>query len=475
MQQRKLNRRQFLNLSAGVTAASFLAGCAAATPETIIKTVEVEKQVEKVVEKTVEVEKKVEVEKVVTATPPPAEKVTLLYWYQAENHKPEYERRTAELQDKFGINLTWEILDRDAMTKKFPTTLMAGTGFPDIIEQNADDINKFMKGTDAEIPFVALNDAIDGSPYKGKVLQSRFDRYTKDGNVYGCPHDVHPVLLLYHDAGWKEYGVDMETVKNWDDYIAACGKVGKGTTMKDGRPRYGVMESIYSAGAACLRLQNDVWYTGKDGEPMITAPGWKKAYETWIRMNDYRVDIDWGNQVAMVKEGQVLSEFVPDWLYGIHQQGTAADAAFVEKSPMRLKFVPDGPKCGSWGGASGSVVKQSKNIPLSTNLILYLYFEDGKGELAQRFKDIGILPPVPSNWENPVYNDAVPFVGGQQAGKLFIEAAKALPSYSENWKTVLVGDAWSEQAALWISGEATLDEAIAAADKNAKEQIAKNA
>ena len=76
---------------------------------------------------------------------------------------------------------------------------------------------------------------------------------------------------------------------------------------------------------------------------MIDTPGFKAAYETWIRMDPYRVDIDWGNQVAMLKEGQVLSEFVPDWLYGIHQQGTADDAAFVADSPYASQVRPGWP------------------------------------------------------------------------------------------------------------------------------------
>ncbi|MBN1220842.1 MAG: extracellular solute-binding protein [Anaerolineae bacterium] len=464
MQKQKLSRRDFLRGAglAGVGVA--LAGCGAATPETIIQTVEVEKEVQ------VEVEKEV----VVTATPPPAEAASLLMWFQAENHKPEYDRRKAELEDTFGITLTYELLARETMTKKFPTTLMAGSGYPDIIEQNAEDIVKFMKGSDADIPMVALNEVLDSGPYAGKVLQSRFDRYTKDGKIYGAPHDVHPVLLLYHDAGWKEYGVDLETVKTWDDYVAALEAVGAEATMSDGRPRYGVMEATYSAGVATLMLQNGVWWTDENEEPMITAPGWKTAFETWFRMNPYRVDIDWGNQVAMFKEGQFLSEFVPDWLYGIHKQGTAEDADFVANSPMRLKFVPDGPAAGSWGGTSGSVVKQSANIEKAVEVLLYLYFEDGEGQLAQRFVDTGILPPVPSNWDNEVYQEAIPYLGGQVGGELFKEAANALPSYHENWKTPIVSNAWSEQLTLVVGGELTLDEAITIADENARAEIEKN-
>jgi hypothetical protein len=47
-----------------------------------------------------------------------------------------------------------------------------------------------------------------------------------------------------------------------------------------------------------------------------------------------------------------------------------------------------------------------------------------------------------------------------------------LPSYSENWKTSLVSDAWGEQFSLLWAGEIGVDEAIEKADKSAREKIA---
>ena len=147
----------------------------------------------------------------------------------------------------------------------------------------------------------------------------------------------------------------------------------------------------------------------------------------------------------------------------------------MANSPMRLKFVPAGPEAGSWGGTSGSVVKQSSNIEKAVEVLLYLYFEDGEGQLAQRFVDTGILPPVPGNWENEIYKEEIPYLGGQVAGQFFIDAANTLPSYYEGWKTNLVANAWSEQLALVVGGELTLDEAIVIADENARAEIEKNA
>jgi len=187
-------------------------GLAACQP----KVVEVEKEVTKVVEVEKIVEQTVVVEKEV-AKPAATGPIPILFWFQAENHKPEYESRIPEFNEKFGITMTFEILSRDAMNKKFPATLMAGSGFPDIIEMNADDVVKFLKGDDSIIPFLSLNEVLATSPYYEPVLESRWDRFTKDGNRYAAPHDVHPLVLLYHDVEWKKLDVDMTQIVTWDD------------------------------------------------------------------------------------------------------------------------------------------------------------------------------------------------------------------------------------------------------------------
>jgi len=453
-----LSRRAVLRYGALGLAGLALAAC---QPKVV------EKEVTKVVEKAVE--------KVVTATAAPKGIVPILFWFQAENHKPEYESRVQELNEKFQINFTFELMDRDAMNKKFPATLMAGSGFPDIIEMNADDVVKYLKGSDKEIAFSGLNEVLATSPYYEQVLQSRWDRFTKDGQRYAAPHDVHPLVMLYHDVEWQKLGVDMSKVTTWDEYFEVCGKVPK--TMADGRPRYALMDCLSCTNLPARMLEKGLWWTDKAGEPMLTNPAFKECVQDWIRFKPFWVDIDWGNQVAMVKEAQVMSQLCPDWLYGIHKQGTAADTAWLAKSPMRVTRIPDfvasGPRVGTWGGTGCSIPKLAKEQALSTEIMLFLYFENGKAELEKRYKDTGILPPVSTSWTGKGFHEPEQYVGGQVAAEVFIEAAKALPSYSENWKTSLVASAWGEQFSLLWEGKIGVDEAIQKADESARAQIAK--
>jgi ABC-type glycerol-3-phosphate transport system substrate-binding protein len=334
-----------------------------------------------------------------------------------------------------------------------------------------------MKGDDNVIPFLALNEVLASSPYFEQVLKSRWDRFTKDGDIYAAPHDVHPLVLLYHDRGWQELGVDLSTVVTWDDYLAACSQVP--TEMDDGRPRYAVMDCLSCTNLPGRMLEKGIWWTDEQGEPMLADPRFKECVADWMRFKDYWVNIDWGNQVAMVKEGQVMSQLCPDWLYGIHKQGTAEDAEFLADSPMKLMRIPDfeagGPHTGTWGGTGCSVPKQAAMRDLSVEVMLYLYFDNNNNILEKRYKDTGILPPVIGAWESAGFHEQEAYTGGQVSAEVFIESAKDMPSYSENWKTPLVSTAWGEQFSLIWEGELDLDEGIAIADENARAEIEKNA
>jgi arabinosaccharide transport system substrate-binding protein len=406
-----------------------------------------------------------------------AERKKILFWYNADNHKTEYEARVAELNEKFNIDFQMELLAGDAQVKKLQATLMAGDGFPDIIEMNAGDIVKFLKGEDRVIPFFALNEVLKESPYFDQVLKSRWDRYTKDGNLYGAPHDVHPIVLLYHETAWQDIGVDLTQITTWDEFLAACQKVDP--QMPDGSTRYAIMTDRSDSELATRLLQKGIWWTDPAGEPMLADPRFKEAVEDALRFRPYRVDTDWGNQVAMLKSGQVMSELVPDWLFGIHKQGTVQDTEFLAASPMRIMRVPgfsaDDPRVGTWGGTAGAVPKMSPNRDLAIEVMLYLYFDNASGQLEERFKSTGIIPPVKSIWGDAAFHEPDAYLGGQVGGDIFIPAAEALPSYSENWTTSLANTAWREQAALLWTDEIDIDTAIQTADANARQQIEQNA
>jgi arabinosaccharide transport system substrate-binding protein len=457
MKENRLSRREFLRLAGLATAGLALAGCggAAVTPAP---------------------KSDAPVDAVPAAGPTP-----ILFWFEAENHEPEVVARVKELNEKFNIDFKFERLSGDAINTKFPATLMAGSGFPDIIEQNAGNIVKFMKGSDSVIPYADLKPALMASEYADEVLMSRFDRYTKDGKLYGAPHDVHPVLMLYNDRAWKEQGVDLSTVQTYDDYLTACKTVADKTnlTMADGRPIGVIMDGLSSTNLPARMMDLGIWWTDQNGDPMLNRPEMKQAAENWMLFRDYRINIDWGNQIGMMKEGQAMTQFCPDWLYGIHLQGTADDAAWLADSPMRMMRLPgmkaDSGRVTSWGGTSGAVPKQAPTAAKAIEILLYFYFDNSEGQMGQRFVDTGILPPVTGSWDDKEFHTPVQYLGGQVAGELFIEASLDLPTYYEQWTTNIVTTAWGNHFGPAWSDEITLDQCLADAYEQAVADIKKNA
>jgi arabinosaccharide transport system substrate-binding protein len=454
MDRKLLSRRDFLKLAGLASASVALAACSAPSTST---------------------------EEAPGDAVPSNEPTPILFWFEAENHQPEYERRVPELNEKFNIDFKWERLSGDAINTKFPATLMAGSGFPDIIEQNAGNIVKFMKGDDSVIPYADLKPALTASSYSDQVLMNRFNRYTKDGKLYGAPHDVHPVVMLYNDRAWQQFGIDLsQNMDTYSQFLDACKEVEKQSKlqMADGRPIGVIMDCLSCTNLPARMMDKGIWWTDENGEPTLNTPEMKEAAANWMLFHDYRLDIDWGNQIGMVKEGQVMTEFCPDWLYGIHFQGTKDDTAWLADSPMRMTTLPgmtaDAPRTTSWGGTSGAVPKQAPTAALGIEILLYLYFDNEDGQMGQRFIDTGILPPVKGAWGDEAFHKPVDYLGGQVAGEIFISAAEKLPAYSEQWTTSLVTDAWGSFFGPAWAGEITLDDCIKQAYDQAIADIEKN-
>ena len=83
------------------------------------------------------------------------------------------------------INLKVTVLPYEDMHSKLQIALQTGEGAPDICDIELGKFANFLKG---EPQLEVLNDVVE--PYKDKIVQSRLDIYSKDGNVYGIPSHV---------------------------------------------------------------------------------------------------------------------------------------------------------------------------------------------------------------------------------------------------------------------------------------------
>ena len=71
-----------------------------------------------------------------------------------------------------------------------------------------------------EVQFYPLNDAM--AQYQDKLVESRLEIYSQDGELYGAPFHVGATVMYYNTEVLSQYGIDYTTIKTWDDYTKAA-------------------------------------------------------------------------------------------------------------------------------------------------------------------------------------------------------------------------------------------------------------
>jgi ABC-type glycerol-3-phosphate transport system substrate-binding protein len=202
------------------------------TPEKIVETVIVTKEVEvageKVVETVVEtvvVEVEVEKEVVVTATPEPEpekEEVTLVFsdWHLTEPH---WEKSLKEAFETFeaehpNIKLELDYVSYGDKDTKYATEIQAGAG-PDVIHLHAYSLRSFIeRGFLMDItPFIEEegDDAFLSPWYPQTLAMMQYE-----GAYYAIPGDFMSMALFYNTNLYEEAGLDpSKPPATWDEFL----------------------------------------------------------------------------------------------------------------------------------------------------------------------------------------------------------------------------------------------------------------
>lgn len=243
------------------------------------------------------------------------EKRTVVMWSFAANNVEEWKARKATIDQKFNIDLQIELVAQNAFVQKLQAVMMDGKNVPDIIEWMIE--NNRILNADPEKSFVLpLDKFTKKSDDFKKVPAGRVGWVTYGGHVYGLPHDVHPVLLIYNDTIWKSVGVDVAAVKTWDEFFEASKKL----TAKKVKGKSEHFALPYGNDG----LNNTmfmVWQTSgtqildDSGKPTFTSPeftGFVKKWMEWQKTGAFTA-WDWGNFAALLANGTLCSYTSPDW------------------------------------------------------------------------------------------------------------------------------------------------------------------
>jgi arabinosaccharide transport system substrate-binding protein len=351
---------------------------------------------------------------------------TVLMWSFAQNNVDEWKARQADIEKKFNIKLQIEVVAQNAFVQKLQAVMSDGKGIPDVIEWMIEN-NRILNADPKKCFVYPLDTYVSASSVFPNVPAGRVAWVKYGGHVYGLPHDVHPVVLVYNDTLWKEVGVDMETINTWDEFFEAAKKL---TAKKaGGKPVH------YALPYGDDGLNNTmfmIWQqTGSqildgEGKPAFTDPAFKGFLEKWLgwKSTGAFTAWDWGNFAALLKNGTLASYTSPDW-YVPQIDDAAKDGKYQFRArPMPL-YAEGGPRTASWGGSFLAIPKTAKNPEFLYKIMEYMQYDPSA---AKSRYTTGMLPPLAAVWDDPVFKQEDPRFGGQKLGELQIALAKEMPA-----------------------------------------------
>ena len=257
------------------------------------------------------------------------------------------------------INLTYEQIDYTQMHDNLLASLLVGVGAPDLADV---EISKFATFTKGEEMFYPLNDVID--PYRADIIETRLAPYTANGNNYGIDYHLGAFIMYYNTALLEEVGVDVNSLKTWDDYIEAGQQVTRDT---DGDGEIDVyMMSVettgpFSARGPMLMLGGGAY--NADGEIILES-------EANIQALQFLQDLVHVHGIARpatgghhhtpehfidLVEGRIASFYMPQWYmtrYPDNMASELADVAVIRPMPV----WEEGGYTSTMGGGTGTVI-----------------------------------------------------------------------------------------------------------------------
>jgi len=353
---------------------------------------------------------------------------TLRFWTFAADHAKAYELVKSKFEARHpGVKVDIQVVHADAVTRRLRAAFWADLDVPDLVEVVIDRAGSFFRGPVEGVGFVDLKPYLERSGLLDKVVKARLAPYTYRGRMFGLPHDVHPVMIAYRRDLFEELGIDPSKLQTWDEFV----RVGRAVTIPGERYMVRLDEGA-ARHLEALLYQKDWGYFDAEGELIIDD---EVVVETirWLvplAAGEGRIGVDVGSSgqagfAQALESGYILSCICPDWESKSIQKDVARLAGKMALMPLPA-FEEGGRRTSTRGGTMLAITKKCKNKKLAWDLAEYLYFD--VEDLAVRFRETNILPPLKDAWSHPVYNEPRAYWSNQPIGAMYAELARDVPA-----------------------------------------------
>ncbi|MFD5597273.1 ABC transporter substrate-binding protein [Streptomyces griseorubiginosus] len=337
------------------------------------------------------------------------------------------------------------------------------------------DVQAIEVGNIAEVVSTNADKLVDMSKVAG-VDKSKWVDWkwqqatTKDGQTIGLGTDIGPMAICYRKDLFQQAGLpaDREAVGklwagDWNKLVAAGQtykkKAPAGTTFMDSPG--GLLNAIVSS-------EKDKYYDASGEVIYKTNPAIKNAFDlTAQAAKDGLVGAQtqfqpaWDTTIAKSKFAAIAC---PPWMLGYLKGKSSPDSAGKWD-------VAAAPKSGNWGGTFLAVPKNGKHVKEAEKLITWLTAPEQQAKL---FAVQGSFPSSTAAYDLPQVTGAKnTMTGDAPIGKIFAEAAKAIPTQVIGPKDQIIQQGLTDNGVILVTKGKSAKEAWETATKTIDNNLEK--
>jgi len=364
-------------------------------------------------------------------------------WVFADSHARTYRPLESVFERKTGISYRVQSIAVRAENVRLMSKFMSGTSdVPDAVEIEIQSVGQYFRPPVQDIGFLPLNDYLRRSGWMDKLVRARLMTWSKDGVIFGVPHDVHPVTITFRDDLFQQAGVDLAASKTWPQFQDNCLKFQRYWQSR-GLRRFGLeLPPSLSDYLIIMLLQRHINPIDAAGNIYLTDPRVAQTLAFYAQcVAGPRAIGGWsGSNAAGVlatdlTRGNIGAYFTPDWRVRYVKDYAPTISGKVRMMALPV-FDPGDAPTATWGGTMIGIPRMAKNPDASWKLIEFLYFSPQGIEARREYTKI--LPPIVSLWNDPIYQREDPYFGGQKVEQLFVRLAAQIPTRTISPATTMV-------------------------------------
>jgi arabinosaccharide transport system substrate-binding protein len=363
---------------------------------------------------------------------PHRENVTM--WTFARMHADMYRPALAEWnarQPSAATRVDLSLIGVQAMEQRVMSAFLAGLPSADLIEAERRNAARAFAGPIESVGFLDLTPYVERDGLLARVNEASFRPWTKDGRIFGLPHDVHPMMLAYRADIVEAAGINVDDIKTWDDFVRLMTPLlyREDGSRRDDRHALNLWETQIDLIEA-LFLQAGGGVIDASGLPVIDSEINARTIAhiaLWTSgKNRIAAEVSFWDATGhnLMRDGYVIATFAPDWMCNYWRKEVPQLAGKMKLMPLPA-WEEGGRRTSVWGGTMLGIPKTAQEPEKLWEIAKHLYLSR---ELAHKLYEEGdIITPVREFWSDGIFDRPDPFFMGQAKGRMYINLAPQVP------------------------------------------------